>query len=76
MTFNPNRELTLTCPVIGTSFKTVIGEVITATVMSAFDSFEKPEVVKPVLFTGYKSKDGVLIIIMPVKSVVILELKK
>ncbi len=47
---NPNKEITLTCPVIGEIYKTVTGEILTAGEMAAFNSFEKPETVKPAPF--------------------------
>jgi len=73
---NPSKEIILTCPLIGDTYKSVSGEVLTATEMNAFNSFEKPETVKPVDFSGYKLKDGILSVTMPAKSVVVLELKK
>jgi len=73
---NPNKEIPLTCHLIGDIFKTVTGEVLTAKEMNAFNSFENPETIKPAQFTGYKLKDGILTITMPAKSVVVLELKK
>ncbi|MCX6333041.1 MAG: alpha-N-arabinofuranosidase [Bacteroidia bacterium] len=73
---NPNKEITMTCPVIGDTFKTVTGEVLTANEMAVYNSFEKPENIKPTVFNGYKMKDGILTITMPAKSVVVLELKK
>jgi alpha-N-arabinofuranosidase len=73
---NPNKEITLTCPIIGDIFKTVSGEVLTSAEMAAFNSFEKPEVVKPSSFNNFKLKDGILTVTMPAKSVVVLELKK
>jgi alpha-N-arabinofuranosidase len=73
---NPDKEITLTCPIIGDIFKTVSGEVLTAGEMAAFNSFEKPENVKPGAFNSYKLKDGVLSVTMPAKSIVVLELKK
>jgi len=44
--------------------------------MNAFNTFDQPEFVKPAAFKGYKMKDGVLTVTMPVKSVVVLELVK
>src|SRR5512133_603178 len=73
---NPNKEITLTCPVIGDTFKTVSGEVLTAKEMNALNSFEKPHAVKPAVFNGLQMKDGILTIKMPAKSVVVIELKK
>jgi alpha-N-arabinofuranosidase len=66
----------LTCPVIGEKFSKVTGEVLTAGAMNAYNSFEKPETVKPSVFSGFKLADGVLTITMPSKSVVVLELSK
>jgi alpha-N-arabinofuranosidase len=73
---NPNKEITLTCPVIGEKFSKVTGEVLTAGAMNAYNSFEKPETVKPSVFSGFKLADGILTITMPSKSVVVLELSK
>ena len=73
---NPSKEITVTCPVIGRTFKNVSGEVLTAPEMNAFNSFEKPEVVQPTVFKGFKYSDGTLTITMPAKSIVVLELKK
>jgi alpha-L-arabinofuranosidase len=73
---NPSKEIVVTCPVIGDTFKTVSGEVLTATDMAGNNSFEKPETVKPALFNKFTMKDGVLTVTMPAKSVVVLELKK
>jgi len=73
---NPSKEITVTCPVIGGTFKNVSGEVLTAPEMNAFNSFEKPEMVQPTVFKGFKYNDGTLSITMPAKSIVVLELKK
>ena len=47
------KQITVTCPVIGDTFKNVTGEVLTAAEMNSFNSFEKPEVVKPATFNGF-----------------------
>ena len=73
---NPDKSIIVTCPLIGDSFKKVTGEVLTAGEMNAFNSFENPELVKPVAFNGFTLKDGTLNITMPSKSVVVLELTK
>jgi alpha-N-arabinofuranosidase len=73
---NPNKPVTVTAPLIGDSFKKVTAEVLTSAEMNSFNSFESSENVKPVNFTGYAYKDGVLTINMPSKSVVVLELTK
>jgi alpha-N-arabinofuranosidase len=73
---NPSKEITVTCPLIGDVFRSVTGEVLTASEMNAFNSFEKPDVVKTAQFSGFKMNNNVLTITMPAKSVVALELKK
>ena len=52
------------------------GELLTANEMTAFNSFEKPEIVKTASFSGFKMNGGILTVIMPSKSVVVLELTK
>jgi alpha-N-arabinofuranosidase len=73
---NPNKDITLTCPVIGETYKTVTGEILTAGEMTSFNSFEKPEEVKPTPFSRYKLKDGILTVTIPSRSVVVLEVQK
>jgi alpha-N-arabinofuranosidase len=73
---NPNKAIVITCPIIGDTFKKVTGEVLSANEMNSYNSFENPEVVKPVAFNGFTLKDGILSISMPSKSVVVLELTK
>ena len=73
---NPGKQITISCPLIGDTFKKVTGEVLTAGQMNSFNSFESPETVKPVAFNGFTMKNGILSIVMPSKSVVVLELTK
>ena len=73
---NPGKSITVTCPLIGDSYKKITGEVLTGSAMNSFNSFENPEVVKPAVFNGYSMKDGILSITMPSKSVVVLEISK
>jgi alpha-N-arabinofuranosidase len=73
---NPGKEITVDCPVIGATFKNVTGEVITSGEMNAYNTFEKPENIKPVAFKAFKLKEGGLTVTLPAKSVVVLELSK
>ena len=73
---NPNKAIVLTCPVIGDTYKKVTGEVLTADEMNAHNTFEKADKVKPAAFNGILTKNGVLTVTMPAKSVVVLELTK
>jgi alpha-N-arabinofuranosidase len=73
---NPSKQITVTCPIVGEAYKKVTGELLTSPEMNSYNSFEKPEVVKPVGFTGFTLKDGILTVNMPSKSVIVLELVK
>jgi alpha-N-arabinofuranosidase len=73
---NPGKQITVSCPIIGGEYKKVTGELLTAPEMNSFNSFDKPEAVKPVAFSGYTFKDGILTVTMPSKSVVVLEVLK
>lgn len=73
---NPGKQIVLDCPVIGGTFKTIKGEIITAGEMNSCNTFEKPENVRPAVFNDFTLKESGLIIILPAKSVVVLELSK
>jgi alpha-N-arabinofuranosidase len=73
---NPSKEIVITCPVIGGSFKNITGEILTAGEITAFNSFEKQETVKPVAFKGFKMKESIVTVTLPPKSVVVIELAK
>jgi len=62
--------------VIGDTYKTVPVK-STAKEMAAYNTFDKPEAVKPESFAPFSLKDGSTDQVkMPSKSVVVLELKK
>jgi alpha-L-arabinofuranosidase len=73
---NPGKEISVTCPIVGESFNKVTGEILTAAEMNAFNTFNKPDAVKPASFSSFTLKDGILTVSMPSKSVVVLELTK
>jgi alpha-N-arabinofuranosidase len=55
--------------------KTVTGQILTSERFTDINTFREPEKVKPVAFTGMKKQGGELVIALPAKSVVVLELK-
>ncbi len=73
---DPARPVALTCPVIGELFKKVTAEVLTAAAMNATNTFDNGENIKPVPFTGFTYRDGILVVNLPPKSVIVLELSK
>jgi alpha-N-arabinofuranosidase len=73
---NPRKQITVNCPIVGESYTKVTGEILTSPEMNSFNSFEHPDVVKPAGFSSFTLKDGLLTVIMPSKSVVVLELTR
>ena len=54
--------------------KTVSGRVLTASAVQAHDTFDQPNLVRPVPFTGARLLGGTLSLELPPMSVVALEL--
>ncbi|HEX8485309.1 alpha-N-arabinofuranosidase [Sphingomonas sp.] len=71
---DPNRTTTVTAGVAGIGAGTVTGQVLTAPAMTALNSFDAPNAVVPVGFTGARIEGGRLIVALPPKSVVMLAL--
>jgi alpha-N-arabinofuranosidase len=70
---DPNRAAEIVATIAG---KNVTGgEVLTAPVMNAMNTFDHPNTVKPAPFRGYKFEGSRLSLSIPAKSVVVLELK-
>ena len=71
---NPNQAVELQCELRGMTLSSVQGRVLTADTMQAHNSFDQPDLVQPVAFDGASIIDNQLHIMMPAKSVVVLEL--
>ena len=71
---DPNKSATVTVKLSGLAGKTVKGRVLTAATMSAHNTFEAPDAVKPAVFTAASIKGDVLTATLPSKSVVVLDL--
>jgi alpha-N-arabinofuranosidase len=72
---DPNRARTVETSIRGQSVSGVTGRILTGSAMSAHNSFEQPEAVKPAPFTGARVANGTLTVQLPPKSVVVLELR-
>ncbi|MGF7154218.1 alpha-N-arabinofuranosidase [Novosphingobium gossypii] len=72
---DPHRERTVTVRLDGVSGSAVQGRVLTAQAIDAHNTFEAPDVVKPVAFTGAVLASGVLTVTLPAKSVVMLDVR-
>jgi alpha-N-arabinofuranosidase len=72
---NPNKAAEIRCQLEGANVQNVTGRVLTADAMTAHNTFEKPDAVKPAPFSGFGLKDNVLMVTLPPKSVVVLEIQ-
>jgi alpha-L-arabinofuranosidase len=71
---NPNKEIDLSCILAGGDYKPVAGEVLTAREMTSHNTFDNPSVVAPVPFRSWDIKNNKLMVKLPPKSVVLLQL--
>lgn len=72
---NPNQDIEIAIDVRGASkFAKSAGEVITGPAMNSYNDFGKPEQVNIQAFKDFKIKDNSIVINLPSKSVVTLEL--
>jgi alpha-N-arabinofuranosidase len=72
---DPNQTRTINVSVRGQTVTSVTGRILTAAQMTAHNTFEQPDAVKPVAFDGAKLSGDKLTVQLPPKSVVVLELK-
>jgi alpha-L-arabinofuranosidase len=72
---NPAQAVTLSVKLAGVSPASAAGRVLTAPVMSARNTFDAPDAVRPVAFDGASLKGDTLEVRLPAKSVAIITLK-
>jgi len=73
---DPNKPAVVRCSFEGFDCATVTGRVLTADKMDAHNTFDDPTAVQPAPFDGASIEDGSLVVCLPAKSVVVLELSK
>ena len=72
---DPNNARTVTTDIRGAAVTRVSGRILTAAAMNAHNTFERPNAVRPTPFEGARLVGGALIIALPPKSVVVLQLE-
>lgn len=72
---DPNQARTIRVSVRGQAVTSVTGRILTADRMNAYNSFEQPNAVRPVAFTGARLSGETLTVQLPAKSLVSLELR-
>jgi alpha-N-arabinofuranosidase len=71
---DPHAAAAVTCELHGVTPKSVSGRVLTAPEMNSHNTFDAPNAVAPKPFTGASLSNGRLSVLLPAKSVVVLEL--
>jgi len=71
---NPKNSTELACELQGIKTRNVSGRVLTADTMSAHNTFDKPQAVKPATFNGFRLEGDIITIELPSKSIVVLEI--
>jgi alpha-N-arabinofuranosidase len=72
---DPANSRELRCTFQGLQAKRVSGRALTADAMTAHNTFDRPDTVKPAAFDGFRLNDDTLTVTLPSKSVVILEVE-
>jgi alpha-N-arabinofuranosidase len=72
---DPHRAIPVSLTMAGVQASSVSGRVVTGTTMDAHNSFDAPDVVRPVPFTGAQAAGGTVSATLPGMSVVVLDLK-
>lgn len=72
---DPKSSQQLQCRIEGLEPKRVSGRVLTAEAMTAHNTFENPQEVKPTAFDAFSLKGEMLTVTLPSKSVVVLEVQ-
>lgn len=67
------QEITVNLPDVNA--KKAIGEILTSANLTDYNSFEKPNIVKPASFKEVKINKGIMKVKLPAKSIVTLELQ-
>jgi alpha-N-arabinofuranosidase len=71
---NPSKPADISCKLLGIEPEGVSGRVLTADDMTAHNTFDKPETVKPAAFNDFSLNNDMLNLKLPAKSVVVLEI--
>jgi alpha-N-arabinofuranosidase len=72
---DPNRPVHATVKITGAAGRSVEGKVLTAQAMDAENTFDQPDQVRPQAFHGATFQGGELVVLLPAKSVVVLNLR-
>ena len=73
---DPNNSINIRTAINSVNWNAVSGQIITSPKFTDINTFEKPDNIKPIVFTGAKKEGNELVLTIPKLSLVMLELKK
>jgi alpha-N-arabinofuranosidase len=71
---DPNAAAEVECEMPGATVRSLTGQVLTAELMTAHNTFDQPEAVKPAAFKDFRVRDRGLAVRLPARSLVVLEI--
>lgn len=72
---NPNEPTPITCELRGMKTQAITGQILTSDDMTAHNTFQNPDTIKPTEFVGASLENNTLKFEIPAKSVVVLEVR-
>ncbi|RYY33965.1 MAG: alpha-N-arabinofuranosidase [Sphingobacteriaceae bacterium] len=72
---DPKKTQDIEIDIAGAAFKNVSGRILSSKNLQDYNSFEKPDMIKPAPFKGASLKGNKLVVKLPAISVIVLELK-
>lgn len=72
---DPHRSISINTSLENMLYKNIDGRILSSANFSDVNSFEKPELIKPASFNGFKKEGDILSIVLPPLSIVVLEIK-
>ena len=72
---DPSKNISVKTRIEASDWKNIKGQILTSKNLTDINSFEKPDLVKWTVFNGARKEGSDLVIDLPAKSIVVLELK-
>ena len=72
---DPNKTISIKTSLNGLQWKTINGQIVTAANLTDINTFDNPDKVQVVKFSGMRKEGNDLAVDLPAKSIVMLELK-
>jgi alpha-N-arabinofuranosidase len=72
---DPNRDAQVSTKLAGAAARNVTGRILTAPAINSMNTFGNPDAVKPAAFSAARIQGDQIVLNLPAKSVVVLEIQ-